>query len=124
MSIEEELFTRLSTYPGLVPLVGTRVYPMQLPQTPTLPALTYWRVSGVRGHSHDGPSGLAEPRFQASVWAETYAGARAVATQVRLALDAWQPTGGVALLLNEVDMVDVATGWHHSALDFRVEHTE
>lgn len=86
--IEAAIHTRLTGFAGLSALVAARVYPMHLQQPPTLPALTYQRIGGRR----EGALGVdvaVYQRMQIDIWAETYAAAKAVAKQVRLALQRW-----------------------------------
>lgn len=69
-------------------LVGTRVYPLRLPQTstaPVLPAIRYQRISTVRGPYRKlstGKSDYAKPRFQVDCFATTPAGAKQLADAV------------------------------------------
>lgn len=117
--LESVLYTYLTGYAGLVALVGTRVYPVQLPQEATLPALTYQRISGPRTHTQNGVSILARPRIQVDCWASSYAGAKAVATQVRLALDGHKAAGEVwaSVLDNDIDDLDAETGRYRVIMD-------
>lgn len=87
MLIEEALRSHLVTDAGLAALVGDRVYPIKTPQRPTLPAVVYFRVSGVRTYEQQGPAALCSARFQFDVVARTYAEARGVGEQLRLAMD-------------------------------------
>jgi len=124
--IETELAAWLATN---VPLVASRIYPSRLPQSVVLPAITYLKVSGPRVPTHQGPSGLAKPRFQISCWDEKYLDAKAVAVQVRQALNCYSGMMGalrvgVALLRGERDLVDPARNIHQIALDFEVAHEE
>lgn len=129
MSIEESLFTRLSTHAGLSALVSARIYPLILPQKPTLPAVTYTRVSGERVSAMGADTVIARPRFQVSCFASTYASARAVAAQVRAALQRWRGTvGGVVIqdsfIESEIDLYEDDTKLYHTALDFEIIHEE
>jgi hypothetical protein len=76
--------------------VAGRVYPRKLPQGCTLPALTYLEISGDRWRSHQGPSGVAEGRYQISCWTKEarldgtdYLGAKTLADEVITALDCY-----------------------------------
>lgn len=130
MIIEEALKSYLTGYAGLTALISTRVYPLRLPESPTYPSVTYQRISAPRIHSHSGPSGLAFPRFQFDCYSPTYLGAKAVATQVRLALDGYTGTmgGGVSvgssLLQDDRDFYDTATRIWRVSIDFIIGHTE
>jgi hypothetical protein len=89
-TLEVGLFSYLSTYGGLVALIGDRVYPMHIPQEATLPCLTYQRISTPRHltHQSSGATGdLASPRFQFDAWATTDDSAKAIVDQVRAALN-------------------------------------
>jgi hypothetical protein len=94
LTIEEGLYTKLSTTVGITNLISTRVYPNKLPQTVTLPAMTYQRIDTPRVHSHDssGSAGTAHPRFQFDCWAETYSGAKAISDALRAALNGYKGT--------------------------------
>lgn len=90
--IEAALYSRLTGFAGLSALVSTRVYPATAPQDPTFPLIVYNRISGSRFESLAGSSGLARPRFQFDVYATTYSSAKAVAEQIRLALQGFRGT--------------------------------
>lgn len=90
--IHEALFARLSGYAGLTALVATRVYPRQLPQNPTYPAVTYERISADRQSAMGSDSGLVSGRWQVSSWGKTYTDARDAAEQVRKALQRYRGT--------------------------------
>lgn len=108
MTIEEAITAHLLADAGVAALVATRVYPVKMPQRPTYPAVTYFRVSGPREHSQSGPSGLAHPRFQLDCMAATYAGAKTLAAAVRLALDGFRGSmgGGGGVDVNAVFIED------------------
>ena len=61
--LEQALFTRLDGFAGLTSLVVSRIYPLILPQNPTLPAVTYQRIDGIREDGIAGSHGLAHPRI-------------------------------------------------------------
>lgn len=127
--IAEALKSQLAGHVGLSALIGTRVYPGQLPQKPTLPAVSYFTLANDRLYRHGGPSGDAEPVFQIDIWADTYALARSVAEQVRLAMNAFTGTvSGVwvhhAKCVGERDLYEDETRIQHIAIDFEVAHRE
>lgn len=131
MTLEQALFNYLSTYAGLVSLLGTRVYPLRLPQGPTYPAITYFKVSNTRVRTMGAPNLGGRPRVQVSCWGETYASAKAVANQVRAALDGYGPAtmGGVGGLVvkavqleNEQDLEHNKPDLVEIALDFTIWH--
>lgn len=130
MTIREAIFKHLSTHGDLAPLVGTRIYPMHLPQKPTYPAIVIALVESNREHDQAGFAGLTTDRFEITAAANTPADAARVAAMVRLVFDGYQGTmggeGGV-----EVDAVfhDGARELYDDELqvygvsqDFRVMH--
>lgn len=90
--IEYALRARALAVAGVSSLIGTRAYPAKLPQNPTLPAITFARVSGPRDYTHSGESGLAEGRVQFDCWATTYKGAKALAAALIAALSGYLGT--------------------------------
>lgn len=127
--IEEALYTRLTSVSTVSDLVGTRVYPLHLPQNPTYPAVTYSRVSTRRGMTHDGPGDMAWPRFQFDCYGLSYSVAKAVANAVRVTLNGFSDlVDGVDIcaifFLNEVDDFNDDVEVFRVAVDFRVIHKE
>lgn len=127
--IEPGLVSYLSAHPLVTTLVGTRVYPLELPQGVTLPAITYQRISGPRVRSQSGPSGLAHPRIQLNCWARDYAGAVQLADVVRRALDGYRGAMGstivqASFLDNDLDGHEPDTGLWRRTLDVILWHEE
>lgn len=77
-----------SIYSTIKTLASGRVYPMVLPETATLPAIVYQRVSSVPVNSLDGDSGLDSVRVQIVTWAASYKAAKDLAKSVRDTLNA------------------------------------
>lgn len=132
MLLEEAIRAHLVANGGVSALIGTRLYPLVLPQDPTYPAIVLTRVSGVREHSHDGPSLLSTSRLQLDCIAPTAAAAKNVADKVRLALDGFRGTmggaGGVevngAWLEDERDGYDDELRVYSASVDYMVLHNE
>ena len=68
MSVETELRGALTGNGAVAALVGTRVYPVVLPQNPTLPAIVYQELRTGTVVASDGDTGLREGRWQLSLW--------------------------------------------------------
>ena len=94
MSIAADIVAFLLADATLGGLIGTRLYPLKLPQDPTVPAMTYQWVSGQRAHAADGAVGLASPRVQFDCWAQTYLEVEAMLEALRKRLDGFQGTVG------------------------------
>ena len=70
--IAQVLVAYLQADTTLAALIGTRIYPITLPQEPTLPALTFRRVSSVRKVDHGGKVGYTLARYQFDCYGATY----------------------------------------------------
>ena len=119
MGLIEDFYNRLLTYPGLVGLIGDRVWPVEAPQGTKDAHCIYEQVSGGRRYSHSGYSNLQRPRLQVSCYADTYEMAKNIADHVTTALESWfsLKTGGNRQQ-NEIDMIDPATGLKVVVVDF------
>jgi hypothetical protein len=129
MSLETVLYTRLTTFSGLAALVGLRVYARNaMPQGGMLPAVSFYRVSVERVSAMGVDTGLARARVQVDTWDTTVDGARAVAEQVRLALQRWRNNTGTVVqdvyVLNELDLYEEETRLHRVMYDFDVVFVE
>jgi hypothetical protein len=67
-------------------ILGTRIYPDQLPQSTTLPAAVYYGISGVDEPKLTGLAGFAQERIQIDAYASTRLAANALALAIRDAL--------------------------------------
>lgn len=124
-TLEQSLEAFLTTGTRTAPLVANRVYPLRVPQAVTLPALSYRRVSGLREYSHAGASGLSRPRMEVTCWAETYGGAKALATAVRQDLETgYRDFADSLMLQNEIDLLEEETQARQVVLDFLIGHRE
>lgn len=128
MNVEESLYARLAAHAGTAALVGTRIYPVELPQTPTLPAITYRMASQPTEHVFgESASTIKMANFWIQCWAETYSDAQALGIQAEAALDAFSGLLGGAggyrcwvTLTNAFDLGDDATDWKRRILEFEI----
>lgn len=91
MLLGDMVYTRLTTDATLTATLSTRVYPSHLPQSPTLPAVTYAIVSRVPTESN---TQIFETRVQFDCWATTYDAAHALANLVQKSLRFYRKTDG------------------------------
>lgn len=98
MTIGESLRAYLLADASIAALVAERIYRKRLPQKVTMPAITYFKVSGVRHGNLRGVASAAEPRYQIDAWAINGDGAEALGRLVRLRLEGfvgeWPSDGG------------------------------
>lgn len=116
MSIESALYSHLATN------TSVKVYPAQLPQQATLPAITYTRISTVPvQHRGSAKPTFSRPRFQIDCWADSYTGASNLRVTVRTAMGAFS---NVSLLQDDRDIVEAAVGRWRASLDYFIWHQE
>lgn len=84
----ERVWVALLADASVAAVVSTRVYPLELPQDATLPAIVYSDLGGPRAHSLAGDSGIGRARVQVDMYAATLDAANALAVLVRTCINA------------------------------------
>jgi len=110
MAVEEALYSRLTSDVAVSALVGSRVYNTRLPQGPTLPCVTYTRVSTVADMAHDGPVGYELARYQIDAYATTFETIRSLADAVRNCLNGYSGTV-LSTVIHAVLLDDQVNEW-------------
>ena len=125
--IEQVIVTKLTAHVGLAAEIDDRVYPNQLPQRATLPAVVYTRISTLFYQTRDSSS-LERPRFQFDCWGGSYGEARTVAQQLRLALrtlpQSSNPRIDATLLENDQDILEADPGRFRAVVEAYIWHEE
>lgn len=133
MSLETAVVAHLLAQPGFTALIGNRLYPMVIPQGGTLPAVTYQRISSVRYSAMVQDTGVATVRLSFSCWATTYSQAKAVAKELRAALQRCTDTigsgantvsGVASFVAAELDDFEPDTGRYRVMIDLEISHQE
>jgi hypothetical protein len=87
-TLEAALFYHLTNTAGTTPgLIGTRLYPLVLPQDPTYPALTYQVIEDIPPMAHDGPGDLFGALVQFDCYGASYSAAKTLARGLRADLN-------------------------------------
>lgn len=123
MSLQSDLYTRLSSYSGLTALVGTRIYPVAASQTSTMPYCVYQVISRERQYSHQGFSNLERYRVQISCVAADPDVVRDVVTQVIAAMEGWPAANSMVqscLHDGDFDDFDEDVKVYHVPVDFLI----
>ena len=97
MTIEDGLYTYLSSAASVVDVVGSRIHAQIRPQGEVLPAITYQRISSTHERHTTGASGIANARLQIDCWATGnggYSRAKDLAERVRNAIDGYRGAMG------------------------------
>lgn len=111
MSIGPSLRTFLLADTAIAALVGTRMYPVQLPQGTSQASIRYQHISGQRPiASPSGPLKLSGPRVQIDAWAPTYAEAESLAELIKTRLNGYRGAMG-ATTVQGAFFSDERDGW-------------
>lgn len=85
-------------------LVSDRVYPMVLPQQPTMPAISYQQISNPV--ASEGTLELRQPRFQFNCFADTAIAARALANALVGQMRGWSSKSDSVIHANDEGWID------------------
>ena len=91
-TIEEAIYTDLTTAAAVIAIASTRGYPELIPEVSAMPAWAYQTISANREPVHSGASGLTEQVIQITCQAASYASAKALAGAIRARLHGFKGT--------------------------------
>lgn len=114
--IEDAMYAHLSTSTALTALVSIRIYPVMMPEDPTLPAVTFQRISNNPQWSMSGPCGMDNPTVQVDCWATSYAGAKALGDTLRAAMASAASYKSVQVA--DQDIYEADTEIYRASMDF------
>jgi len=124
--VAQALYSILSGDSDVSSLVSSRIYPHQLPQAPTYPAITYKLVSlGERPHAMGSDPSVVQDRYQVDAWAESYSAMVDLDDKIMSALSRYSGTAaGVTIQgifhVNRVDLFEDDVRVYHRAIDFEI----
>lgn len=107
--------SRVLSHTQIANTVGTRVYPLHLPQGVTYPAITFQKISDVTEGNLSSVSRIRQARIQFDTWATTAIQAARLAEYIREQFDGFQGT---------VEGVHIATGLIGSESDLYEDGVE
>lgn len=120
--LETKIYTALTGNATIAAVVNSRIYPLVIPQNPTLPAITYQRVSGQHINTLDGFANLENAHIAISIYATRYDSAKELAEDVHKTMD--EARTFRALLSNDADGYDPETGLFYISQDWSCwDHT-
>lgn len=126
--IEESLFDYLTSYAALAALIGTRLYPIIIPENKAHPAIAYQLLDGDEGETHQGSDGMFYDDFQFTVQDKTHEGLLAACAALRAAMKAWKGTSGSYTVIRaarslEVDGSKSESGIYVRRIQYSVQYT-
>ena len=125
MTIEQAIKIFLLKKTEITNIVGQRISYATLPQGPTYPYLTFFRINNINAHDID----VSSVYFQFDSWALTYIAAVELASQVRKALQREKRVlSGINVIqgvyLNEDYNYESDTKLHLVSSDFKIIYRE
>lgn len=123
MTIQQEIYTRLSQYTALAALVGTRISPGISNERESNPRVRYSCFGAHPEQTHDGEQDLRDFVLQVDVIADDYDQAREAATACCAALRASDsPLGGMFYQITNdgMDIPEPENGTHRVMIECRV----
>jgi hypothetical protein len=66
------LHEKITGNPEIAAIIASRMYPVALPQTPTVPAVVYFFDNATSTLSNSGPSGLGSATLRVDSWADNF----------------------------------------------------
>jgi hypothetical protein len=120
VNVGNEIYTALSANAPVAALIGTRIYPLLMPESVLLPAIVYQTVATTPQNGFSGNHGLDNVRVQVDCWADSLPAAQALAAAVRPAM-AVAPLYGLPLLA--LEDYDSTTQMYRVIQDFSIWST-
>lgn len=114
--LETKIYSALSGNATVAVKVGSRIYPVVMPQDPTLPAITYQRIASEPVNTLEGYAGLENVHISVMSWATGYLTAKELAEDVHVALNG--ATAFKALLVSDLDGFDPDVNLYVAAQDY------
>lgn len=118
MSFIDDLYAYLTEAPDLQSVVGDRIYPLRLPEPPTLPAITVQRISAPYPFPTQNDPGPQNPRIRLTGWGDTYEDAQTVGNAIKAALFGDVGPGTGHTLESDQDDDDPGTGLMRRRLEY------
>ena len=105
MSIEENLYSALTSSTLITTLTSNRIYPVEVPQETEFPFINYFRLASNPTNSFGGrDTSLVNALIQVDVFSTSYAASKTLRENVALVLDASTRISG--RLTNDSDSFD------------------
>ena len=128
MGVQQSIFTRATTggHSGLAALIGTRCYPQRMPESPTLPLMTYRLVSTPANayQDHDGTPDRWTYRVQLDGWAANADAADSLGDQMFAAFAGWSSGTAVgwSQVTNRFEDYEPALNRYRQVIDIIIDH--
>ena len=125
MAFGDAIYSILSNDSTVTDITSTRIYPMRIPQGASLPAITYFIVSGGPINTKDGAATDHQDTFQVSCFTTSYDTIQDLYSAVKAALERYSGTVAstevhTITYTGHVDLYEEDAEVYHRAIDFRI----
>lgn len=112
MSASTIIYSLLSTNNGVTNLVGTKIYPIEAPQTIAFPYIVFQAISNMPTNTKSGVSSMDKTRIQVTIVAKKQSEIDSIGAAVRSALDFIKTPAPIQIITyeGEVDMFSYPSG--------------
>ncbi len=86
--LESDIYTALTSYSALTDEVSTRIYPVELPDDASYPAIVYTNIGYMPENVLSQNNPECHARFQFDIWAKTYSECRTLLSILHSAIAA------------------------------------
>lgn len=114
--LETKIYTALSGNATVAAKVAARIYPVVMPQDPTLPVITYQRMGAEHLTALSGFVGLENAHIRISSWATRYDVVKELAEDVYVTMDG--AAAFKSILTDDSDGYDPDTGLFYVLQDY------
>jgi len=112
--IQAGIFNLLSQNTSIAALIGSRIYPVLLPEDPTLPAMTYHTIGGASMPTLS-TSGQQRMRMEFDCWGATYDDAATLRVTLIAALNGYRGTLSDGTTVLDTQLVGPGTDFFEDA---------
>ena len=104
---------------GLTALIGDRLYPNGAPPDPALPYIVWYEFATPREATFGNAAAVSKPRIQYSIYARGYGAAKAIAKEIRAAVNG---CGYPIVIEDERGNREATSGINRRDVDVRFSH--
>ena len=118
MTIADDIYTELTTDVAVGAEIGDRAHRGDLPQTVTLPAITYTRISSTPINDLSGENTTRNSRYQIDCYAISNSAADALGELVKTAME--NATAFTSIRIAHVELHDIDALQYRTVQDFSI----
>lgn len=129
--LEIDLVAYLQAQPSIANIVGTRIFPVVIPEGTNAPSLIYETVSAIPTYTFDGSVGLVTARITFTAWSPDFSDCKTMQEAIRVALDNYPPSLMGSTPISAIwrdngcrDGWDSISSFYRSSADYRISYAE